>query len=110
MKQQPRKPVIPRFEVETTRHALIELLREQTLSAKDLSAEIRIPEKEVFGHLEHIRRSIYAAGGILEVIPAQCRRCGFIFIKRGRLTVPGKCPVCRHEAITEPQFRIRIQE
>jgi len=110
MKQKPRKPAIPRTEVETTRHAVIELLREHTLSAKELSAKIRMPEKEVCGHLEHIRRSIHATGEILEVSPAQCRRCGFLFTKRDRLTVPGKCPVCRHEAVAEPLFCIRQQE
>ncbi|RNC71762.1 MAG: transcriptional regulator [Desulfuromonadales bacterium] len=107
MKQTPRKPFIPRTAQDTIRHAVIDLLREQTLSAKELSAEVHIPEKEVYGHLEHIRLSIHAVGAILEITPAECRRCGFVFTKRDRLTPPGKCPVCRHEAILEPQFTIR---
>jgi hypothetical protein len=107
MKQKPRKPTVPRQAQETVRHVLIDLLRGQSLSARDISALAHIPEKEVYGHLEHIRRSIQACGGFLEVIPAECRSCGFVFVKRDRLTPPGKCPVCIHETIFEPLFTIR---
>jgi predicted Zn-ribbon and HTH transcriptional regulator len=107
MKNASRKPAIPRTARETVRHALIVLLSGQTLSAKDISAQIRIAEKEVYGHLEHIRRSIHTAGGVLEVTPAECRSCGFVFVKRDRLTPPGKCPACRSETIFEPLFTIR---
>lgn len=44
---------------------------------------------------------------MLEITPAECRNCGFVFAKRERLTSPGKCPVCRNEAILDPLFRIR---
>lgn len=107
MGQVPRKPTIPRTAGETVRHRMEELMGERPCSAKELSVEVRIAEKEVYSHLEHIRRSIHAAGGILEITPAECRRCGFTFAKRDRLTPPGKCPLCRHEAIMEPLFAIR---
>jgi predicted Zn-ribbon and HTH transcriptional regulator len=107
MKQIPRKPAIPRTAQETIRHAIIDLLREQTLTAQEISAEVRIAEKDVYSHLEHIRLSIHATGAMLRVAPAECRKCGFVFTKRDRLTPPGKCPVCRHETILEPQFSIR---
>lgn len=107
MRQKPRKPAVPRQAQETVRQMVMELLRSRTLSARDISALAHIPEKEVYGHLEHIRRSIQAGGGFLEVVPAECRSCGFVFVKRGRLTPPGKCPVCLHETIFEPLFTIR---
>ena len=69
-----------------------------------------IAEKEIYSHLEHLRKSLHAAGGMLEVTPPECRRCGFVFVKRDRLNCPGKCPVCRHEAITEPLFSIRLPQ
>ena len=106
MRQKPRKPAVPRQAQETVRHAIIDQLRCQTLSAREISALAHIQEKEVYGHLEHIRRSIQAGGGFLEVTPAECRSCGFVFVKRGRLTPPGKCPVCLHETIFEPLFHI----
>ena len=107
MKQKPRKPTVPRPARETARHAIIDLIRDEPLSAKEISARVHITEKEVYGHLEHIRLSIQAGGDVLEVTPAQCRACGFSFAKRDRLTPPGKCPVCRHEGIFEPLFSVR---
>ena len=107
MGQKPRKPTVPRPALDTVRHAVIELIRDQPLPAKEISARVHITEKEVYGHLEHIRLSIHASGGLLEVTPAECRACGFVFTKRDRLTPPGRCPVCRHEAIFEPLFAIR---
>jgi predicted Zn-ribbon and HTH transcriptional regulator len=98
---------MPRPALDTVRHAVIGLIRDQPLSAKEISGQVHVTEKEVYGHLEHIRLSIQASGGVLEVTPAECRACGFAFTKRGRLTPPGKCPVCRHEAIFEPLFAIR---
>jgi len=103
----PRKPAVPRLALETVRHVVIDLIRDQPLSAKEISSQAHITEKEVYSHLEHIRLSIHASGGILEVTPAECRSCGFVFTKRDRLTPPGKCPICRHEAIFEPLFTIR---
>ena len=107
MKQTPRKPTIPRTAQDTIRHAIIVLLREQTLTAQEISCEVHIAEKEVYGHLEHIRLSIHAIGERLQVSPAECRKCGFVFTKRDRLPPPSRCPVCRHEAILEPLFSIQ---
>lgn len=100
----PKKPFIPPEKHDTLRHEIIILLKGDTLSAKEISAKVGIPEKEVYGHLEHIQ-----AGKIelsLIVTPAACRKCGFVFAKRDRLKKPGKCPVCRSELIREPLFFI----
>lgn len=94
---------------ETIRHEILALLTDQTLSAKDISAEVHIPEKDVYGHLEHIERSMHATGHHLTVIPAECEKCGFVFKKRERLKKPGRCPVCKEEKIQEPLFSISHQ-
>lgn len=107
MKGNPRPPAVPRHLPETLRRTVIDLLRQGPLSAREISGQAHIPEKEVYGHLEHIRLSIQAGGDFLEVIPASCRSCGFTFAKRDRLTPPGRCPVCRHESIEDPLFCIR---
>lgn len=106
MKKIPRKPVIPRTAQETTRHAIIILLVEGPISSAEISTAVCLPEKEVSSHLEHIRRSLHASGAVLEVTPAECRHCGFVFAKRERMTSPGRCPVCRNEAISDPLFTI----
>jgi predicted Zn-ribbon and HTH transcriptional regulator len=85
----------------------MDILRWEPLSARDISGAMHIPEKEVYGHLEHIRRTIHASGLFLEITPAECRSCGFVFAKRYRLTPPGRCPVCRGESVFEPLFAIR---
>jgi len=107
MKQRPRKPAVPRPAEETLRRAISELIRDEPLSALEISVRAHLTEKDVYSHLEHIRHSLHAAGGHLAVTPAECRSCGFVFSKRERLTPPGKCPICRCEAIFEPLFAIR---
>lgn len=107
MKQRPRKPVVPRPAAETLRHAISELILDEPLSAREISVQAHLREKDVYGHLEHIRHSLHAGHSQLEVTPAECRSCGFVFTKRDRLTPPGKCPVCRSETIFEPLFAIR---
>jgi transcriptional regulator len=106
MKSKPRQPLVPRTAQETVRHSIIALLSEGEFSAKEISMAVGIAEKEVYKHLEHIRRSLQAAGGTLQATPARCRMCDFVFSKRERLTPPGKCPICRKEAIADPRFRI----
>jgi hypothetical protein len=105
-----KKPAVPRPAQETARRAVISLIRNQPLSAREISGQAHMMEKDVYSHLEHIRLSIHATGEFLEITPAQCRSCGFVFSKRDRLTPPGRCPVCRHEFIFEPLFAIRSRE
>lgn len=91
---------------DTVRRAIIRELEQGQLSSRELSGLVRIPEKEVAGHLEHIRTTLHRAGGEFLVQPAECVKCGFVFEKRGRLTKPGKCPVCLSELIHAPMFSI----
>ncbi|HXE96719.1 MAG TPA: hypothetical protein VN642_09960 [Dongiaceae bacterium] len=108
MKQRPLKPAVPRPAGETLRRVIGDLILDQPLSAREISVRAHITEKDVYGHLEHIRHSLHAAGSHhLEVTPAECRSCGFVFTKRDRLAPPGKCPICRSETIFEPLFAIR---
>ena len=106
MKSRPQKPPVPSVKDDTVRHAIIKLLSEETVSALDISREVRVAEREIYGHLEHIRRTLSTAGLHLRVVPAECRECGFVFHKRTRLTKPGKCPACRSSYISEPFFSI----
>ena len=91
---------------DTIRQAIMHVLEERPLSSMDISGMVGIPEKEVAGHLEHIRASLHRAGRGLVVRPAECVKCGFVFEKRERLTRPGKCPVCKGESIHAPLFSI----
>ncbi|MBI4766124.1 MAG: transcriptional regulator [Deltaproteobacteria bacterium] len=90
----------------TVRQSIIFVLKEQPVSAKVISQAVGIREKEVYEHLTHIARS-HSLGGKFVLIPSTCRDCGYVFRKRERLTPPGRCFLCRSEAITPPRFLIQ---
>ena len=92
--------------MQTIRVQIVEKLSEEELNALELSKRLRIREKEVYEHLEHIRRSQTAKGKKLCVTPARCLECGYTFESRGKLAKPGRCPRCRGEHIQDPKYRI----
>jgi transcriptional regulator len=102
-----KEPVTPEERYETLRHRIISLLKERPYGGKELSGYLRIPERDVYDHLEHIRKSMNKGEFRLIVIPAHCDKCGFVFRKRGRLKRPGKCPMCKSESPEEPLFSIK---
>jgi transcriptional regulator len=91
--------------MQTIRQAMKELLREEPRSALELSRQLSVPEKEVYEHLRHLARAP-GEGWRFRVIPAVCRKCGFTFTKRERLTPPSRCPVCRSQSLKRPRFAI----
>jgi hypothetical protein len=95
-------------EQRTIRQQIIQLLTEETLSARDLSQALRISEREVYGHLAHVAQSV-ASDQKLVIEPAVCQRCGFLFRKRERWRKPSKCPKCRGEFISGPRFTIQVR-
>jgi len=108
VKSKEKEPFVPAERHETVRQEIVAALRGRTLSAKDISAEVRISEKEVYDHLEHIRKTVLKKDLHLEIYPAECVKCGFVFRKRERLKKPGRCPVCRSETIQHPLFSIPV--
>jgi len=106
MKIKPKEPFVSPEKHDTIRREIISVLTERILSAREISAEIVISEKDVVDHLGHIRIATQKNRERLMTIPAECKKCGFRFKKRERLTKPGKCPICRHKHIQEPRFCI----
>jgi len=91
---------------QTTRQQMVILLSENEYSAHDLSAALKIREKEVCDHLVHIKRSVVAQKKRLSIMSAQCLECRYIFQDRERLSKPGRCPRCKGEHIQDPKYRI----
>lgn len=96
---------------QSVRAALLEALSAAgslggALSARELSAAVRIAEREVPPHLEHLARTLKSKGSRLEHLASECLGCGFVFEARARLTAPGSCPECRATRITPPRFRV----
>ncbi len=107
MKIKPKEPAVPVERHDTVRHEIAALLEGSALTAKEISASVRLPEREVYDHLEHLRKTMSKRDYQLIVTPAECAKCGFIFRKREKLKKPGRCPVCRNEQIREPLFSIK---
>lgn len=97
------KPHLPPERHATPRQALLECLDATPRSARELSGEAGLSEKDVYQHLEHLQRSHKE----LRVEAASCLQCGFRFKKRDRLSKPGRCPLCRATRIDPPRFSIR---
>jgi len=106
MRTKSKQAFIPQEREDTIRHKIISIISGQALSAKEISADVRISEKEVSGHLEHIKKTLGKSGHDVVITPSECNKCGFVFKKRDRLKKPGKCPVCSGESITAPLFSI----
>jgi predicted Zn-ribbon and HTH transcriptional regulator len=102
----PHAPTVPPDRAETIREAIAAALREEPLSARDLSERLGIAEREVGPHLEHLGRSVRARGERLVLEPPRCLGCGFVFAERARPTKPGRCPECRATRIAPPRFSI----
>jgi len=106
MQKPAKRPSEPVERHETIRQYIIALLQDYTISAKEISGFLKIPEKDVYDHLGHIRKTTNKGGYHLVVSPAKCAKCSFVFRKRGRLAKPGKCPICHGSQIISPLFSI----
>lgn len=90
----------------TLRERIRALLRRGPATARDVSREVGIQEKEVPDHLGHLQRSARAHGERLVLEPAECLECGFAFTRRARYRRPSRCPRCRSARISLPRFWI----
>ncbi len=91
----------------TIREQMISLLSEGEYDAYELSQCMRIQEREVYPHLQHISKTLAARGRRLIIAPAACISCGFTFKNRARFKKPGRCPICRSERIRPPRYSIQ---
>src|SRR3990172_9090343 len=102
----PEKPIAPPDRKETVRRKILSLLSGPPLTARQISARAGIPEKEVYAHLPHVKKTVGRLGAPLLVTPAECNACGFTLRKRERPYKPSRCPPCRGESISPPLFAI----
>ena len=82
------------------------LLGSEPKTAKDLSRELSISEKDVAAALEKLGRSLERGPLLLQVEPPRCVACGFEFRERARASRPSRCPECRAERITLARFSL----
>jgi transcriptional regulator len=89
----------------TFRRQLIDLLSDAPRSASSIARDMGLRRGDVEEDLRHALRSAIAAGHRVEVIPARCKDCDFLF-DDDRLTKPSRCPSCKGSRLFEPQIRI----
>ena len=70
-----------------------------------LARELGLHRGDVDEDLRHAVRSAIGAGHRVEVIPARCKDCGFLF-GLDRLSKPGRCPSCKGSRLFEPLIRL----
>ncbi|MGB5617651.1 MAG: transcriptional regulator [Desulfobacterales bacterium] len=92
--------------MKTVRQEMIALLEADELTAKDLSRNLGIREKEVPAHLVHIERTVESQGKKIVIRPSRCLNCGYLFRNRRRFSRPGRCPRCKATRLEAPVFRI----
>jgi predicted Zn-ribbon and HTH transcriptional regulator len=90
----------------TIRQKIISLLIDEEMSAREISGQVGIHEKEVIEHLAHIARTVASQNKKVVIAPAICLGCNYVFKNRGRFTRPGRCPRCKKSHIQSPRFRI----
>ena len=87
------------------RRHLIELLTAQPRSVSWLARELGMTRGDVEHDLRHAVRTARAQGLQIEVIPARCKSCDFVFGEE-RLSKPSRCPACKGTRLYEPMIRI----
>lgn len=90
----------------TIRQKIISLLIEEEMSAREISGQVGISEKEVNEHLFHIARSVASQNQRVVITPADCQSCGYVFENRKRFSRPGRCPRCKKSHVRSPRFHI----
>jgi predicted Zn-ribbon and HTH transcriptional regulator len=89
----------------TIRRQLIDLLSHEPRSVSALARQLGLRRGDIEEDLLHAVRSAIAAGHRVELIPARCKDCGFVF-DEDRLTKPGRCPSCKGSRLFEPLIRL----
>jgi len=95
------------------RERVKELLRDSKvpLSAEDMIAILNEDASVSVIHedLQHVAKSVRAASKgseCLAMFPPACKACGFTFRKLKKPKKPSRCPKCKSERVTPPQFKI----
>ena len=87
------------------RRALIDVLLQEPRSVSSIAREMGLRRGDVEDDLRHALRTARAAGYRVEVIPARCKSCDFVF-GVDKLQKPGRCPACKGTRLFEPLIRI----
>ena len=93
--------------MKTRREHIIELLsKNEKMTIQELADFTKASVKTVAIDLDSVRKTIKSDNMRIEVNPASCVGCNYVFSGRGRISDPHKCPECHSERINGQKFRI----
>jgi predicted Zn-ribbon and HTH transcriptional regulator len=84
----------------------LDLLSHEPRSISSLARELGMTRGDVEDDLRHAIRSIRAQRQEVDVIPARCKSCDFVF-GDDKLSKPSRCPACKGTRLFEPMLRLR---
>jgi len=87
------------------RRYLIDLLTNEPRSVSSVARELGLRRAQVEDDLRHAIRSARAQGQKVQVLPARCKTCDFVF-GEDKLSKPSRCPACKGSRLFEPMIRI----
>ena len=87
------------------RRELIETLSNEPRSVSSLARELGVRRADIEEDLKHALRTAQATGRRVDIVPARCKACGFVF-GADKLLKPGRCPQCKGSRIFEAMIRI----
>lgn len=87
------------------RKYLIDILLNQPTSLFELSRLLEEKPKDLEDDLHHLFKSLKNMPYRSVILPAACKKCGFIFNK-DKMSKPGKCPMCKGTWISEPLIHV----
>lgn len=102
-----KKDKEPRERSATIRRDIIELMKLQPVTPFDLSGMLRVSEREAAFHLTHALETASAKHRI-EVTPACCKSCGFVFHDRKKVGKPSRCPRCKESRVEAASYYIKV--
>ena len=89
----------------TFRKQLIDLLSYEPRSVSSLAREMGMSRGDMEDDLRHAIRSARAQGHRVEVVPARCKHCDFVF-GDDKLSKPSRCPACKATRLFEPMIHV----
>ena len=87
------------------RKNLIDILLENPMSLSQIARQVAEKPKDIENDVKHLLLSLKHTEFTIEVFPAECRRCDFIF-GPDKLHKPSKCPKCKSGWLTEPEIAV----
>ena len=88
----------------TRRRHLVDLLSDQPRSISSVARELGLTRGDVEDDLRHAIRTARAQGRDIDVVPARCKACDFVFAPE-KLVKPSRCPACKGTRLYEPMIR-----